>query len=49
MLFPTSSRRRIKAQFALSLSVRPIKLTNAVVVLAFRLLFKGAFEAAQGQ
>ena len=29
-----------KAQFALSLSVRPIKLTNAVVVLAFRLLFK---------
>lgn len=29
-----------KAQFALSLSVRPIKLTNAAVVLAFRLLFK---------
>lgn len=37
-----------KAQFALSLSVRPIKLTNAVVVLAFRLLFKVLLKLLKG-
>ena len=37
-----------KAQFALSLSVRPIKLTNAVVVLAFRLLFKVLMKLLKG-
>ena len=37
-----------KAQFALSLSVRPIKLTNAAVVLAFRLLFKVLLKLLKG-
>ena len=37
-----------KAQFALALSVRPIKLTNAVVVLAFRLLFKVLLKLLKG-
>ena len=37
-----------KAQFALSLSVRPIKLKNAVVVLAFRLLFKVLLKLLKG-
>ena len=37
-----------KAQFALSLSVRHIKLTNAVVVLAFRLLFKVLLKLLKG-
>ena len=37
-----------KAQFALSLSVRPIKLTNAVVVLVFRLLFKVLLKLLKG-
>ena len=37
-----------KAQFALSLSVRPIKLTYAVVVLAFRLLFKVLLKLLKG-
>ncbi len=37
-----------KAQFALSLSVRPIKLTNAVVVLAFKLLLKVLLKLLKG-
>ena len=37
-----------KAQFALSLYVRPIKLTNAAVVLAFRLLFKVLLKLLKG-
>ena len=36
------------AEFELALSVRPIKLTNAVVVLAFRLLFKVLLKLLKG-
>lgn len=37
-----------RAEFELALSVRPIKLTNAVVVLAFRLLFKVLLKLLKG-
>lgn len=36
------------ATFKLSLSVRPIKLTNAVIVLAFRLIFKVLLKLLKG-
>ena len=36
------------ATFKLSLSVRPIKLTNAVIVLAFRLIFKVLIKLLSG-
>lgn len=36
------------ATFKLSLSVRPIKLTNAVIVLAFRLIFKVLLKLLTG-
>ena len=36
------------ATFKLSLSVRPIKLTNAVIVLAFRLVFKVLLKLLKG-
>lgn len=37
-----------KAKFALSLSVRPIKLTNAAIALAFKLLFKVLLKLLKG-
>ena len=37
-----------RAEFELALSVRPIKLTNAVVVLAFRLFFKVLLKLLKG-
>lgn len=37
-----------KAQFGLSLSVRPIKLTNAAIALAFKLLFKVLLKLLKG-
>lgn len=37
-----------RAEFELALSVRPIKLTNAVVVLAFGLLFKVLLKLLKG-
>lgn len=36
------------ATFKLSLSVRPIKLTNAVIILAFRLIFKVLLKLLKG-
>ena len=36
------------ATFKLSLSVRPIKLTNAVIVLAFKLIFKVLLKLLKG-
>ena len=36
------------ATFKISLSVRPIKLTNAVIVLAFRLIFKVLLKLLKG-